>query len=257
MGTALTIVLMVSISIFILRVATVALTLTGLSPQIAKFQALSAFSGAGYTTTEAEQIVNYPVRRRIISLLMTLGNLGLTAILATVVVGFLKADHNAGSLLIQFAWLALGLVVMWFFVLTKVAERFMTFLISKVLLSTTELGNLPFYPLLQLGSQWTVGEHRISFGSIRDGVTIGSVCNRLDGGKIMSLRTNRGETLHNPPDDHLLEAGESLIIFAKESVQQTLFICPIRAAKQARLKSKLKREARKRLNKKLKKRSLE
>ena len=51
-------------SLLVTRVAAVMLTLTGLSAQSARFQARSAFSGAGFTTSESEAITNHPVRRR-------------------------------------------------------------------------------------------------------------------------------------------------------------------------------------------------
>jgi hypothetical protein len=52
------------LSLLITRVATVALTMTGLSQEAARFQARSAFTGTGFTTKEAEDVVNHPVRRR-------------------------------------------------------------------------------------------------------------------------------------------------------------------------------------------------
>jgi hypothetical protein len=61
-----------SLSLALVRLATVALTMTGLSTQAASFQARSAFTGTGFTTSEAEAVVDHPVRRRIISWLMLL-----------------------------------------------------------------------------------------------------------------------------------------------------------------------------------------
>lgn len=49
-----------------IRVGAIVLELTGLSTDVAAFQAQSAFSGAGFTTSESESIVNHPVRRKII-----------------------------------------------------------------------------------------------------------------------------------------------------------------------------------------------
>ncbi len=43
------------LSLITTRIATVALTLTGLSEETARFQARSALTGCGYTTQEAEQ----------------------------------------------------------------------------------------------------------------------------------------------------------------------------------------------------------
>ena len=63
------------ISVAFTKFAAGALIATGVPPESAAFQARSAFSGAGFTTTEAENVVNHPVRRRIISLAMFVGSL--------------------------------------------------------------------------------------------------------------------------------------------------------------------------------------
>ncbi len=41
--------------------------MTGLSWDAASFQSYSAFFGVGFTTREAELVVNHPIRRRIIT----------------------------------------------------------------------------------------------------------------------------------------------------------------------------------------------
>ncbi|HKK31544.1 MAG TPA: potassium transporter TrkA, partial [Alphaproteobacteria bacterium] len=51
------------LSLIVVRVGAEALTLTGLSRQEAKFQARSAWTGTGFTTTESEDVVSHPVRR--------------------------------------------------------------------------------------------------------------------------------------------------------------------------------------------------
>jgi hypothetical protein len=55
-----------ALSMLITGLATSALSMTGLSRESARFQARSAFTGTGFTTQEAEKVVNHPVRRRII-----------------------------------------------------------------------------------------------------------------------------------------------------------------------------------------------
>lgn len=67
--------------------ATGGLIATGVPPEIASFQARSAFSGAGFTTTEAENVVNHPTRRRIIATTMFVGSLGTPTLVVTVLVG--------------------------------------------------------------------------------------------------------------------------------------------------------------------------
>lgn len=76
-------IIMLIVSFVAVRVGAIAFQLTGLEWSLAKFQALSCFSGTGFTTREAELIVGHPRRRRIASVLMVLGNAGLVAMIAT------------------------------------------------------------------------------------------------------------------------------------------------------------------------------
>lgn len=78
------------VSLAVVRVATVALTLTGLSRELARFQARSAFTGSGFTTAESERVVQHPVRRRIIMLLMLLGSAGLVTAMSTMLLSILQ-----------------------------------------------------------------------------------------------------------------------------------------------------------------------
>jgi hypothetical protein len=75
--------LVILLSYVIVRVGAVALELTGTPWEIAKFQALSAFSNTGFTTIESEQIVSHPIRRRIITYLIVLGNAGIVTTIGT------------------------------------------------------------------------------------------------------------------------------------------------------------------------------
>ncbi|MFW6056955.1 MAG: TrkA C-terminal domain-containing protein [Chloroflexota bacterium] len=75
--------LTVVFSFIIVRVGAIALMRTGLDYTRASFQALSAFSRAGFTTKEAELVLSNPQRRRIIAWLIVLGNAGFIAIVVT------------------------------------------------------------------------------------------------------------------------------------------------------------------------------
>ena len=69
--------------ILVVRAGAIALMMTGMDAAKANFQALSAFSGTGFTTREAELIVNHPQRRRIATWLMILGNAGIISVMIT------------------------------------------------------------------------------------------------------------------------------------------------------------------------------
>lgn len=70
--------IVLGLSLVIAQIGAVALTYTGLSSEAARFQARSAFTGTGITTSEAERIVDHPVRRRIIMLLKLSGDYAVT-----------------------------------------------------------------------------------------------------------------------------------------------------------------------------------
>jgi len=76
-------VLTIIVSFAVVRVGAIAFELTGMSWQLAKFQALSCFTSTGFTTSEAELITSTPRRRRIASFLMILGNAGFITLIAT------------------------------------------------------------------------------------------------------------------------------------------------------------------------------
>jgi hypothetical protein len=84
--------LTIVISMMIVRAGAIALTMTGISYSRAKFQSLSAFTGTGFTTREAEMVVNHPTRRRIVSWMMILGNAGVVAVIITATTSFVVTD---------------------------------------------------------------------------------------------------------------------------------------------------------------------
>ncbi|MBM3963644.1 MAG: hypothetical protein FJ308_01045 [Planctomycetes bacterium] len=93
MTALVTLVVIALFSLLAVRVATTALTMTGLSYDTASFQSYSTFFGVGFTTKEAELVVNHPVRRRIIRDLILVGNIGLTGALATTVASMMQSNN--------------------------------------------------------------------------------------------------------------------------------------------------------------------
>ncbi len=75
--------IVLTVSFIVVRIGAIAFQLTGLEWSLAKFQALSCFTGTGFTTRESELITRNIQRRRIASVLMVLGNAGLVSLIAT------------------------------------------------------------------------------------------------------------------------------------------------------------------------------
>lgn len=113
-------------SMMIVRAGAIALTMTGMSYNRAKFQSLSAFSGTGFTTREAELVVNHPARRRIVSWMMVLGNAGIVAVIITATSSFVFSDLDV--LPLNIAVLFGGILVLYILATrTGLAARWETF----------------------------------------------------------------------------------------------------------------------------------
>lgn len=91
------VIIIVVIFFFIVRVATVILKLTGMDDETARFQAISAFTGTGFTTAAAETILEDKIRRKTVIVLMVLGKVGIVSVIASLFLSFGK-DNLAADL---------------------------------------------------------------------------------------------------------------------------------------------------------------
>ena len=67
-------------------IGSILLEITGMERSRARFQALSAISGTGFTTSHAEEVVNNPRRRQIVSYLIIIGNAGILSLIIAVII---------------------------------------------------------------------------------------------------------------------------------------------------------------------------
>lgn len=157
----------ITVSLLITRVATVALQLTGLSLSTARFQARSAFTGVGFTTAETEQTVNHPVRRRIIMWLMLVGNVGLVTILSSVVLSFVSMGLG-GHPWVGWAVLILGLAGLSLVAGSRWVDQRLRRIISWALGRWTDLDVRDYANLLHLSSGYGVTEVAITDQAMDD-----------------------------------------------------------------------------------------
>jgi hypothetical protein len=222
MGAALSLFVLMSLSMVIVRIASVALRHTGLENGTARFQALSAISGTGFTTKEAESVVNYPVRRRIIMLLMVIGNLGVITVMATVVVSFVNTRGDTGAIFAQAAWLVSVIALLWFLILNKRAERWMCNLIGRVLVSTTFLGNRHFTRLLQVGDGYSVCEHPVANAWLRSEHALRQSDLASMGLTVLAAHKTTGDLAQEFRSTTELEPGDGLVLYGTDSGHDAL-----------------------------------
>lgn len=221
MGAALTIFVLLSLSVFVIRVAAVALRLTGLDDSSARFQALSAFTGTGFTTIESEAIVNYPVRRKVVSLLMIVGNLGLVSVFATLVVSLVQTDGEAEAVLAQLGWLVAGLVLVWFVILNPFADRVLCAAIGRVLTSTTILGNRPFHRLLQLGDGLSICEHPLRSIQLEEDGRVSAAALESLNLDVVALRSPEGR-VEKADNETLVKDAAAVVLYGADKGHEEL-----------------------------------
>lgn len=157
MGTIIALLAIASLSLLIVRIGSTALMMTGLTWDIASFQAYSAYFGVGFTTREAELVVGHPLRRRIVRDLILIGNIGLTTALATLVVNFVNASTTS-DVLTTFGSLAAGAIVIWILSKIGIFTRALDAVIRHSLKRAGMTHALDYELLLRVRSGYAVSE---------------------------------------------------------------------------------------------------
>lgn len=213
MLAAITVVLVVAFSVLITRVATVALTLTGLSREVARFQARSALSGAGFTTSESESMVNHPVRRRIVMMLMLTGSAGIVTVVATTAVGFanvqggLELTKTTGTLVV-------GLGLLWWASTSSAVDRALQPVIHRLLRRYTDIDVRDYAGLLRVAGDYTIWELAVDSHDWLADRELGEL--RLNDEGVMVLGIQRGDGSGydgTPAGSTSIRAGDTLILY--------------------------------------------
>ena len=199
----------VLVSLLITRVATVALTLTGMSRESARFQARSALSGVGFTTSEAEAVVHHPVRRRVVMLLMLAGSAGIVTVVGTLVLSFGNAEPAQREA--RIAVLVGALFVLFLLARSETVDRRLSRLIARGLDRWTELDARDYAALLHVGGDYAVVEHAVQEGHWLAGATARVLRER---GIVLLGVTHADGTYEGAPGlDLQVAAGETLVLY--------------------------------------------
>lgn len=153
------IVVIIVVSAFIVKIASVALNLTGLDEKKAFFQALSAFTGTGFTSRESELVINNDIRRRIIMTLMILGNAGLVSVITTLMISVFRGG-GGGAIPILLNIIIILLVIMLIIkvALNKAIMRKLTKKIQKKLIKSPTFTKRPVEEIMRLAEGYGIAE---------------------------------------------------------------------------------------------------
>jgi hypothetical protein len=208
----LSLLLVVSLSFLIVRIGAIALTMTGLSDEVARFQALSAFSGAGFTTTESENVTNGPARRRIAAWLIRLGSAGIVTAISTLMLGLVDDGATTWQ---KLALLAGGLAVITWAGRSSRLDRMTRPLIVRWLHRTAAFDLHDYAGLLHLREDWRVIQAEVQKGSWLASDTLGGLGLREENVLVLGVERGAGGYLGAPRRRFRAEPGDVLILYGR------------------------------------------
>jgi len=204
----------IAVSIVVNRVATKALEHTGLSTEAARFQSYSAFTGTGFTTEEAEGVVNHPVRRRIVMVLMILRNAGLVTAISTLVLSFVGTESPTEGLR-RGGLLVAGLGGLVLLARSQWADRYLSRVIDWALNRYTDLGVRDFYTLLNLERDYSVGRFTVQEGTWLADKRLDE-CDLIgEGVLVLGIVHDDGSYVGAPRGRYRLHSGDTLVLYGK------------------------------------------
>ncbi|MBD3285179.1 hypothetical protein GF359_02195 [candidate division WOR-3 bacterium] len=199
-----------------MHAAAIALMLTGMDRRKASFEALSAFFGVGFTTRYSEEIVSHPQRRRIISIMIILGNAGIITVIASLV-GTVASSSINKSLATVPIGLIVGAVVI--FVLWRIAawrgwtEKFEKWVESK-LLSWKVFKEKRVIGIIEVDGDYVVGKVLAREDTAFTNRKLGEL--NLTKKGVLVLAINRSGRIIRPPKaSNFIREGDILTVFGK------------------------------------------
>ena len=203
--------IIVLISLILTRVATVALIQTGLSRETARFQARSALTGTGFTTSESESIVNHPVRRRLVRSLMLIGSAGVVTVIATLMLSFVNADRT--QTLSRLGVLIIALAVILLLARNRRVDAMMMRVIGRALTRWTDIDARDYMGLLHLGQGYAVNELKLREGDWITGRPLRGLELRNEGVAVLAIVCPNGTYIGTPERDSAPQPEDTLILY--------------------------------------------
>lgn len=212
MAAIVSLLIVLTLSLLVTRIAAMALMLTGMSNESARFQARSAFTGVGYTTREAEDIVAHPVRRRIVMLLMLLGNLGVATVVATLMLSMMQTAESE-NWWVKLLAMAGGLLLLWLAASNRYLERHLNRLISWILRRWAHLQVRDYVAILQLEGGYAVSELLVEPNDWLANKDLIELKLPHEGVLVLGIQRTEGVFLGTPTGEMEIHPGDTLIVY--------------------------------------------
>ena len=202
------------VSFIAVRIGAFALQLTGIEPDVARFQALSAFSGTGFTTREAERVLGHRTRRRIITVLIILGNAGFVTIVAALVASFTQVT-GYGWFFIRLAIIVGGIFGFYRLIIKsrvghRIVDRLRSPLMNRILRGAPAVEEI-----FHAGKDWSVSFITVREKSKNIGSSLADLATERD---VEILAIDRTDAyLPRPDSRETLMEGDRLLVYVNRN----------------------------------------
>jgi hypothetical protein len=159
-------------------------------------------------------VVNHPVRRRITILLMSLGNLGIATMAASVIVSF-TVTNNSGRWGENLLVLCGSLAALWILARSRWVDRTMSRLVTAALRRWTTLDLHDYVSLLQLSDGYTVMEIQVQPEDPLAGMTLGDLNLSRDGALVLAIHRADHSFIGAPDGQTQINARDMLIVYGR------------------------------------------
>lgn len=215
--------LAILISFLFIRAAAIALMMTGLEKNKARFQALSAFSGTGFTTKEAELVINHPIRRKIVTWLMIMGNAGIVTVIITATTSL--TTSRGRQLPINVLILVVGIILIYKIATYRKFTRKWENFIEKKLIKSPIFEEGSTEDLLRFLEGYSVVKKIVNENSPLLGSTL-SECRLIEKG-VLVLGIERGNNwIPIPKATETIEKDDRLVVYGPHAVLKELLKTP-------------------------------
>jgi len=221
MIAAISLFVVIFLSVLTTRIATIALTHTGLSKESARFQARSALTGSGFTTSESEKVVAHPVRRRIILLLMLVGNAGLVTAVSSLILTFVITESNF-SLISSIVIIVGGISGIWWAAQSEMVDRFLSRIIDKALRRYTSIDVRDYAAILHLAGDYQITELRVDAGDWITNKKLEELKLSHEGIMVLGIQREKGNYIGTPAGETKILAKDVLTIYGRASSFESL-----------------------------------
>lgn len=222
----LALLVIIVVALLMVRIGAKAMMMTGLSREIAEFQAMSCFFGVGFTTNESEMIVGHPARRKIASHLIIAGNIGLTGALSTLIVTFVQDEPDwideifplsgSSAFFIKLAIILGGILFIGGVFRLSITKALLDRIIEYTLEHFQGVRAIDYETVLRTGAGYSVMQVEIESKNELVGSTLAGASLGSRGVLILNIRRADGSIIGTPHPTTAIDPGDLLTVYGEE-----------------------------------------